>query len=216
MRKINLIKGGNVVKLKSMIFVGVLSLILAFGGVALAYEAPKVAAPLELGKDWPVDADNAYSHFSGDNGWNVWVFWDDSNVYLQYDVYTDLPMGNNYDEHSIWQADSLEWEINVSGVKEKWIIALTSKGYQIVTRQPRAIIKPGEGAEVLIKETDFGYSGQVILDRSHPNMSKFAIAPGFKVDMAVQINDSKDGTDRTRILGGFVDAGRYSDLVFVD
>ena len=203
-------------KLKSMLLVGVLSLVLIFSSVAFAYEAQKVSAPLALGQEWKVDPDMAYSAFSGDNGWNVWVFWDDNNVYLQYDVYTDLPMGNNHDEHAIWNADSIEWEITDGLNKEKWIVALTSKGYQIVTRQPRTIIKPGEGVDVLIKKTDFGYRGQIIFDRSHPHMAKFPIEVGYSVDMAVQVNDSKDGNDRTRILGGFIDAGKYSELIFVD
>ena len=34
--------------------------------------------------------------------------------------------------------------------------------------------------------------------------------------MAVQVNDSKDGEERTRILGGFVDSVAYSPLVFTE
>ncbi len=203
-------------RIKTTMFVGVLCLLLILGGTALAFEAPKVEAPLVLGEDWLVDEDNAYSAFDGDAGWKLWVFWDDDNVYLQYDVFTDLPMGNNHDEHAIWNADSVEWEIKAGSEKEKWIVGLTSNGYQIVTRQPRTIIQPGEGVDVLIEPTDYGYRGQIIFDRTHPHMAKFAVAPGFKVDMAVQVNDSKDGTERTRILGGFVDSGKYSELIFVE
>ncbi|HKM16678.1 MAG: hypothetical protein GX228_07655 [Firmicutes bacterium] len=202
---------------KAMLFVGMLCLLLASGASALAaYEAPKVAAPLTLGSEWPVVDEKAYSAFDGDAGWKVWLFWNDENVYLQYDVYTDFPMGNQYDEHQIWNADSIEFEVTGAGQKEKWIIALTSNGYQIVTRQPRTIVTPGEGVTVLIVETDFGYRGQVVFDRTHPHMAKFPIETGFVWDMAVQVNDSKDGLERTRILGEHIGKGTYYKLTFVD
>lgn len=203
-------------KIKTMVFVGMLCFLLVMGGTALAFEAPKVDAPLVFGEDWPVDDDNAYNAFEDEAGWKLWVFWDDDNVYLQYDVFTDFPMANNYDEHSIWNADSVEWQVRAGTVLEKWIVGLTANGYQIVTRQPRTIIEPGEGVDVLIEPTDFGYRGQIIFDRSHPHMAKFEVASGFEAQMSVQVNDSIDGDERTRILGGFVDSGQYVDLVFVD
>lgn len=179
-------------------------------------KAPKVAAPLALGEDWAVAEKNAYTTMEDGIGWNVWVLWDDANVYLQYDVYTDFPLGNTHTEHQIWNADSIEWEVKAAdGTIEKWIIALTDNGYEIVTRQPRTVITPGEGADVVINETDFGYRGQVIFDQTHPHMEKFNLGLGSAVEMAVQINDSADGVERTRILGGFVDAGIYTDLTFM-
>lgn len=179
-------------------------------------KAPKVAAPLALGEDWAVDEKNAYSTMEDGIGWNVWVLWDDANVYLQYDVYTDFPLANTHTEHQIWNSDSIEWEVVAAdGTKEKWILGLTDNGYEIVTRHPRIVINPGEGVDVVIKETDFGYRGQAIFDQTHEHMAKFNLDLGSTVEMAVQINDSADGVERTRILGGFVDAGVYTDLTFM-
>lgn len=199
----------------------VLAVVLIFGATALAYEAPKVAEPLVLGEDWPVNEDNAYSAFDGDNGWKLWVFWDDNNVYIQYDVYTDLPLGNKHTERYIFNADSLEWEIRTVGAskRQKWMIALTeAKGYEVVVRYPdrEYYVAPNEFHDVLITETDYGYRGQVILNQAHPKLAEFGIGAGVKLEMSVQVNDSKDGNERTRILGGFVDAGAYSELVFVE
>ncbi len=203
-------------KIKTMMFIGVLSVLLVFSSAVLAFEAPKVDAPLVLGEEWVVDEANAYSHFDDEIGWKLWVFWDDANVYLQYDVHTDLPMANSHSEHAIWNAASLEWQLRAGSVLEKWIIALTDNGYEIVTRQPRTIIQAGDGVDVLIEDTDFGYRGQVIFDQSHPHMDKFGVEAGLAAEMSVQINDSADGVERTRILGGFVDAGTYVELIFVD
>lgn len=182
------------------------------------YKAPKVAEPLVLGEEWPVKEANAYNFFENDIGWNLWVFWDDANVYVQYDVYTDLPLGNKHTGAQIWNADSLEWEIRTpSGLREKWIIGLTDeKGYEIVARYPdRLLMEPGQGVDVLINETDFGYRGQVILDQSHERLAQFNISLGLALEMAVQVNDSADGTARTRILGGYVDSGTYTPLTFM-
>lgn len=205
---------------KTLVFAGVLCLLLAFGATALAYEAPKVDKPLVLGEEWPVWEEDVYSSFTADGaGWNLWVFWDDDNVYIQYDVYTDLPLGNKKTERYIFDADSLEWEIKILTNRQKWMIALTeAKGYEVVIRYPdrEYYVAPNEFHQVLIVETDFGYSGQVILSQKHWALAEFDISAGAEVQMAVQVNDSKDGEERTRILGGFVDSGAYSPLVFTE
>lgn len=185
------------------------------------YKAPKVAAPLVLGEEWSVKEENAYNFFEQvdgeDVGWNLWVFWDEANVYIQYDVYTDYPLGNTHTGAEIWKADSLEWEIRTSaGDRQKWIVGLTDNGYEIVVRYPdRTFPKPGEGVDLQIEETDFGYRGQLIISQDHEPLAEFNIDLGLKLEMAVQVNDSIDGVERTRILGGFVDSGTYTDLWFM-
>lgn len=205
----------------TVLFVGLLCLLMLFGATALAYDAPKVAKPLVLGESWPVVEENAYSGFNSEGaGFNLWVFWDDDNVYIQYDVYTDFPLGNKKTERYIFEADSLEWEVkNAAGTRQKWMIALTeAKGYEVVIRYPDRVyfVAPNEYHNVLITETDFGYRGQVILSQKQANLAEFKIGPGVELEMAVQVNDSADGETRTRILGGFVDAGIYSPLKFVE
>ncbi|MGB4378565.1 MAG: hypothetical protein WBK13_04290 [Limnochordia bacterium] len=205
----------------SVVLIGLLCLLFVFGATALAYDAPKVAKPLVLGEEWPVVEENAYSAFTNDGaGWKLWVFWDDENVYIQYDVYTEFPLGNKKTERYIYEADSLEWEIkNAAGTRQKWMIALTeAKGYEVVIRYPDRLyfVAPNEYHDVLIVETDFGYRGQVILSQNQANLAEFKIGPGVELQMAVQVNDSADGETRTRILGGFVDAVTYSPLKFVE
>ena len=187
---------------------------------ASGVKAPKVAEPLVLGEAWPVDEKNAYSAFDGDAGWKLWVFWDDENVYIQYDVYTDYPFGNKKTERYIFEADSLEWEIQTvgAGIRQKWMVALTeAKGYEVVVRYPERLyyVAPNEYHDVLIEETEFGYRGQVILSQKHEPLAEFNIGLGTRLEMAVQVNDSKDGEERTRILGGFVDSLTYTDLWFM-
>ena len=205
---------------KDVVFVGLLCFLLLFGASALAYDAPKFAKPLVLGEELPVVEDNAYSAFAGDAGWKLWVFWDDDNVYIQYDVHTDFPLGNKLTERYIFNADSLEWEIKTgTGLRQKWMIALTeAKGYEVVIRYPDRLyfVAPNEYHDVLITETDFGYRGQVILSQKQAQLAEFNIGAGVELQMAVQVNDSEDGENRTRILGGFVDSGLYSPLKFVE
>ena len=55
----------------------------------------------------------------------------------------------------------------------------------------------------------FGYPNQ-----AHPKLAEFGIGAGVKLEMSVQLTP-KDGNERTD-LGGFVDAGAYSELVFVE
>lgn len=186
-------------------------------------KAPKALAPLKLGEPWPVEEKNVYQAFQKvddkDVGWKVWVFWDDDNVYIQYDVYTDWPLGNQKTERYIYEADSLEWQIrNDDGLRQKWMVAETeAKGYEVVVCYPDRdyYVAPNEYHDVLIQETDFGYRGQVILSMKHPKLAEFNIGLGTKVGMAVQVNDSSDGQTRDRILGGFVDSETYTDLWFM-
>lgn len=186
-------------------------------------KAPGAAAPLKLGEPWPVDEKNVYQSFQQidgkEIGWKLWVFWDDNSVYIQYDVYTDYPLGNKKTERYIFEADSLEWEIkDDTGLRQKWMVAETeAKGYEVVVRYPdrEYYVAPNEHHDVLIQPTDFGYRGQVILSMKHPKLAEFNIGLGTKVGMAVQVNDSADGETRNRILGGFVDSGTYIDLWFM-
>ena len=189
------------------------------------YKAPKVVFPLKVGEEWPVKDENAYSFFTDEYdgeevGWKVWVFWDDDNVYIQYDVYTDLPFGNKKTERYIFEADSLEWEIRTpdESLRQKWMIALTEeKGHEVVIRYPdrEYYVAPNDHMDVKIEETDFGYRGQVVLSQAHEKLAEFSIELGLKLEMAVQVNDSDDGETRTRILGGFVDSGEYTELWFL-
>ena len=194
------------------------------------YKAPKVSGPLAVGEEWPVDLANAWSWsgkpegYEGEDelGFNVWVFWDDDNVYIQWDVVTPLPLENKKTERYIFEEDSLEWEINVLGTsdKQKWMFALTEeKGYEVLVRYPdRVYYVVGDQDpyhQLEIAETDNVYRGQAIISMEDPGMAPFNIGIGTKLEYSVQVNDCTDDESRTRlILGGFVD-NEYRQLWFM-
>lgn len=203
------------------------ALLAAAPAAGAAAQAPSAAArtpsALKLGDDWRVDPAKAIRiEHTADEFVDVWIYWDDDHLYLQYDVHTAFPMGNAYggDPHSIWNADSIEFALSTPNLakQEKWIIALTDEhGYQIVTRHPRAILTPGEGVDVLIVPTEFGYRGQVIFDFDHAHMLHFRPEAGGEMRFHIWVNDSQDGVERTRIFNMPGDVNRprhYHTLIF--
>lgn len=197
----------------SVVLVVMLSLIVVFAGVAMAdFTAVRVDQPLALDTAWPVADANAIEFgvnnpaihaADADEGVKAWLLWDDANLYLQYDVTTKYPMANTYAEHTIWNADSVEFALLRSDqvTKEKFIVGLTDSGIQIVTRQPRTIIQNGDGVEANYVATDFGYRGQIIFAWDQVAVAPFNPADNAEILIHIWVNDSKDGVERTRTFG---------------
>ncbi len=169
-----------------------------------SYVAVKTSKVLALGENWNVDEANAIvASYNEDVYIKAWLFYDNQNIYLQYDVYTDFPMANSYTGHDIWKADSIEFALATNNLveTEKWIIGMTDKdGYQIATRKPRTLIDVGQGVDVEIGATDFGYRAQVIFDLNQASMSKFVPEMSNGLMFSIMVNDSKDGVERTRVI----------------
>ncbi len=186
-------------------------LIMLISGTAVAaqqhHTAQEVEQPLALGEDWPVDESTTIKvTYSDEAGVDVWILFDENNLYVQYDVTTPYPQRNNYSDHDIWRASSFELALSHSTTipmdqRVKWIMTRTTNGdYVIVTREDRTIIPNGEGVELKIVDTDFGYRGQVIFDLSNPFITSYNPADNNSVYFHLKVNDSKDGQDRTALM----------------
>ncbi len=211
---------------RMLVFLLLSLMIVMASGFAMAesqYVGVKVDEALVIGQTWPVTQDAAINvPYNDDANFVAWIFYDDSNLYLQYDVTTPFPQKNNYSGHGIWQASSMEFALAPSLTvprteRIKWIMTRNeSEGYVIVTREERTIIENGTAVELGIANTDFGYRGQVIFDLSDRFIESFNPANNESVFFAIMVNDSRDGTERTAMmtLGDTQEASTFKLLTF--
>lgn len=215
--------------MKKLLVLSLLMLFVLSFAVMADYNAVKVDS-LALGADWPTAEENVVvldKYETDEASANVWLFYDDDNLYLQFDVYTDYPLNSTKEGHDIWEADSLEFGLALNKFAEeeekaKWIISKTvNAGYQVVTRNPRTEMQKCEGIDVEIYETDFGFTGQVVFDQSHEIMATFNTTDNEELFVGFQINISKEGDSRDNRVFDVVEDGvnetlRYNTLKLVD
>ncbi|MFW6230372.1 MAG: hypothetical protein ACOC4L_05260, partial [Halanaerobium sp.] len=156
-----------------------------------------------------------------------WLFWDDENIYAQFDVHTEYPLSNAQTGNDIWNGDAIELSLALDPLPDddevaKWIIAKTDKaGYQIVTRKPTTEIKRCEGVDVEMLETDFGFRAQIIFAQDHDIMSTFNVSDNPEQLIGFQVGLSEDKDERTNMLydvqaDGVNEAHRFTELHFVE
>ncbi len=150
-----------------------------------------------------------YFEYGGKNdiSADIYLLWDDENLYVAARVTDDVPFDNNKEGPDIWDGDSLEVLLGMEGKADPARIYFGKGDYQIgLSPGNNKDIKPGEwvwrrddykgGIEVAAKPWSKGYTIEAKIP--FKVLGGFTPALGKKFDFDIAVDDS----DKSKVPGG--------------